>query len=297
MLRPWLLAARPKTLAAAVVPVLVGTAMAASGPRMIDWWLFACTLAGALLIQIGTNFVNDALDFKKGADTAERLGPLRVTQAGLLSADAVMRGAYVCLFLAALCGVPLVIHAGWPLLTIGLASIAAAYAYTGGPYPLAYHGLGELFVLSFFGLAAVGGTYYIQRGTLDWTVWAMGVATGLLAVALLAINNLRDAKNDVRSGKHTMAVRFGETFARIEIVISVLAPFAIVATIAALRSRPWLMTIWIALPLAIALLVRVYRSEGSALNRCLAMCGALQWAFGIVFSVSAIGLGYSLSTL
>jgi 1,4-dihydroxy-2-naphthoate octaprenyltransferase len=291
MPNPWLLAARPKTLAAAVVPVLVGTALArgpANGRLAIDWWLFACTLAGALLIQIGTNFVNDALDFKKGTDTAERLGPLRVTQAGLLTAKAVMRGAYACFLLAALCGIPLVLQSGWPLLAIGLGSIAAAYAYTGGPYPLAYHGLGELFVLVFFGLVAVGGTFYIQRGTLDGTVLAMGTAIGLLAVALLAINNLRDAKNDVRSGKRTMAVRFGETFARIEIAVSVLMPFAIVASIAVVRSRPWLLLTWIALPLAIALLVRVHRSEGAALNRCLAMCGALQWAFGLLFSASSL---------
>ncbi len=174
----------------------------------------------------------------------------------------------------------------WPLLAIGLGSIAAAYAYTGGPYPLAYHGLGELFVLIFFGLVAVGGTFYIQRGTLDWTVLAMGTAVGLLAVALLAINNLRDAKNDVRSGKRTMAVRLGETFARIEIAVSVLLPFAIAATIAVLRARPWLLLTWIALPLAIALLVRVHRGEGAALNRCLAMCGALQWAFGLLFLAS-----------
>lgn len=283
----WLLAARPKTLAAAVVPVLIGTALAANGPRPLDWPLFTCTLLGAVFIQIGTNFVNDALDFKKGADTHERLGPLRVTQAGLLSADAVLRGAYVCFFLAALCGVPLVLHSGWPLLAIGVASIAAAYAYTGGPYPLAYHGLGELFVLAFFGLIAVGGTYYIQRGRLDWTVLAMGAAAGLLAVALLAVNNLRDARNDIRSGKRTLAVRFGETFARLEIVASVLGPFAIVALLAWTGLRPWLMTVWLALPLAVALLMRVYRSEGAALNRCLAMCGALQWVFGILFVVGA----------
>src|SRR5258707_8789234 len=288
MTNSWILAARPKTLAAAVVPVLIGTALAAKGPLPLDWWLFACTLGGALFIQIGTNFVNDALDFRKGADTAERLGPLRVTQAGLLSAGAVMRGAYVCFFLAALCGIPLVLHSGWPLLAIGLGSIAAAYAYTGGPYPLAYHGLGELFVLVFFGLVAVSGTFYIQRGTLDWTVLAMGTAVGLLAVALLAINNLRDAKNDVRSGKRTMAVRLGETFARIEIAVSVLLPFAIAATIAVLRARPWLLLTWIALPLAIALLVRVHRGEGAALNRCLAMCGALQWAFGLLLLASSL---------
>lgn len=284
----WILAARPKTLAAAVVPVMIGTALAAKGPLPLNWWLFTCTLAGALFIQIGTNFVNDALDFKKGTDTAERLGPLRVTQAGLLSADAVMRGAYVCFFLAALCGIPLVLHSGWPLLLIGLASIAAAYAYTGGPYPLAYHGLGELFVLAFFGVIAVSGTYYIQRERLDWAAVAMGVAAGLLAIALLAINNLRDARNDVRTGKRTMAVRFGEGFARFEITVAVLMPFLIVLLIAYVRSRWWLMAPWAALPLAGVLLVRVYRSEGAALNRCLAMCGALQWAFGLLFVVGAV---------
>src|SRR5882672_10983042 len=134
----WLLAARPKTLSAAVVPVLVGTAMAG---RPVFWLLFGCALLGAVFIQVGTNLVNDALDFKKGTDTAERLGPMRVTQAGLLSADAVMRGAYVCFGLAAVCGIPLIYYCGWPLLAIGLVSILAAYAYTGGPYPLAYHGL------------------------------------------------------------------------------------------------------------------------------------------------------------
>src|SRR5258708_26381300 len=229
MPNPWLLAAPPKTLAVGVGRVRTGRALAgrgtANGRLPIDWWLCAGRRAGALFIQIGTNLVNDALDFKKGTDTAERLGPLRVTQAGLLSAGAVMRGAYVCFFLAALCGIPLVLHSGWPLLAIGLGSIAAAYAYTGGPYPLAYHGLGELFVLIFFGLVAVGGTFYIQRGTLDWTVLAMGVAIGLLAVALLAINNLRDAKNDVHSGKRTMAIRFGETFERIEITVDEPLPF------------------------------------------------------------------------
>lgn len=287
-MKPWILAARPKTLAAAVVPVLIGTALAAKGPLPLDWRLFACTLLGAVFIQIGTNFVNDALDFKKGADTAERLGPLRVTQAGLLSADAVLRGAYVCFFLAAVCGIPLVIHSGWPLLAIGLASIFCAYAYTGGPYPLAYHGLGELFVLAFFGVIAVSGTYYIQREMLDSAAVAMGVAAGLLAIALLAINNLRDARNDVRSGKRTLAVRFGEGFARGEIVVSVITPFVIVAIVAVMRARPWLMLPLVALPLAIALLVRVFRSEGAALNRCLAMCGGLQWAFGVLFVIGSI---------
>src|SRR4051794_23693445 len=165
---PWLLAARPKTLAAAVTPVLVGTALARNIAAAIHWPSLVFALLGAVFIQIGTNYVNDALDFKKGADTHTRLGPLRVTQAGLLDADKVLRGAYACFLLAALCGVPLILRGGWPIVIIGVASILAAYAYTGGPYPLAYHGLGEVFVMIFFGFVAVGGSFYLQRLALDW---------------------------------------------------------------------------------------------------------------------------------
>jgi 1,4-dihydroxy-2-naphthoate octaprenyltransferase len=284
---PWIVAARPKTLSAAVVPVLAGTALAAERGR-VDWLMFACALLGAVLIQVGTNFVNDALDFKKGTDTADRLGPLRVTQAGLLSADGVMRGAYVCFVLAALCGVPLILHAGWPLLVVGLASIAAAYAYTGGPYPLAYHGLGELFVVAFFGVIAVGGSYYVQRGMLEPAAVVMGVGVGLLAVVLLAINNLRDLANDARSNKRTMAVRFGAAFARMEVAFAAVLPFLAVVLTASLRGRALLLLPLLALPLAVALLVRVARSEGAALNRSLAMAGALQWAFGLLFVLGAV---------
>jgi 1,4-dihydroxy-2-naphthoate octaprenyltransferase len=284
---PWFLAARPKTLSAAVVPVLIGTALAAKRGG-VDWMMFACALLGAVFIQIGTNFVNDALDFKKGTDTAERLGPLRVTQAGLLHADAVMRGAYACFVLAALCGVPLIVHAGWPLLAVGVASIAAAYAYTGGPYPLAYHGLGELFVIAFFGVIAVGGSYYVQRGALEPAAVVMGVGVGLLAVVLLAINNLRDLPNDAKSNKRTMAVRFGATFARMEVTLAAVLPFVAVAVTAWLRGRQLLLLPLLALPLATALLLRVARSEGTALNRALALAGALQWAFGLLFVLGAV---------
>src|SRR5205085_3166834 len=204
----------PKTLAAAVVPVLVGTALAVNEHAPLHWPAFLCALGGALFIQIGTNLVNDALDFKRGADTHERLGPLRVTQAGLLSANAVLAGAYVCFGLAALCGVPLIIRGGWPIVVIGVVSIVAAYAYTGGPYPLAYHGLGEVFVLIFFGLTAVAGSYYVQRLIIDLMVLVAGFAVGALAVILLAINNLRDIENDRASNKHTLAARFGAEFAR-----------------------------------------------------------------------------------
>jgi 1,4-dihydroxy-2-naphthoate octaprenyltransferase len=283
-LTPWFLAARPKTLAAAVVPVLVGTALAG----FVHWPSFFFALGGALFIQIGTNFVNDALDYKKGADTHERLGPLRVTQAGLLSADAVLRGAYVCFALAAVCGVPLIVRGGWPIVVIGITSIVAAYAYTGGPYPLAYHGLGELFVMVFFGLVAVGGSYYVQRLTIDRDALLAGLACGALAIVLLAINNLRDLPNDRASNKRTMAARFGPRFARAEIAVMAVLPFALAAAVAALRAQWALLATLLALPLAAALIARVFRSEGAALNRCLAMAGALQWAFGILFAIGAV---------
>lgn len=277
-MNPYLLAARPKTLSASVVPVLVGTALA--WPN-IHWVSFACALFGAVFIQIGTNLVNDALDFKRGADTAERLGPLRVTQAGLLSADAVLRGAYICLFLAALFGIPLIIRGGWPLLVIGLTSIAAAYAYTGGPYPLAYHGLGELFVLIFFGIVAVGGSYYVQTLRIDRTAIIAGFAVGCLAVVLLAINNLRDVDSDRASNKKTLVVLFGVAFGRAEIVTCALVPFA-----AAVLIRQWM--VLLALPLAVYVCICVLRSKGEGLNRCLALVGALQWAFGILFVIGRL---------
>src|SRR5437764_4915285 len=286
-MNPWLLAARPKTLAAAIVPVLVGTALAVNAHTPLHWTSFLCALGGALFIQIGTNLVNDALDFRRGADTAERLGPIRVTQAGLLGYDAVMRGAYICFAIAGICGVPLIIRGGWPIVIIGVASILAAYAYTGGPYPLAYHGLGDLFVMMFFGFTAVCGSFYLQHLTLDATAWIGGFAVGSLAVVILAINNLRDVDNDRASNKRTLAARFGAAFARTEIVIFALAPFLCVAAIAYLRHSTMLLIPMLALIPAIALLVRVARSNGASLNRCLALAGALEWIFGILYVVGA----------
>jgi 1,4-dihydroxy-2-naphthoate octaprenyltransferase len=283
----WLLAARPKTLAAAVVPVLVGTALSHNLGAPVHWVAFLCALGGSVLIQIGTNLVNDALDFTKGTDTAARLGPLRVTQAGLLSAGAVLRGAYVCFFLAALCGIPLILRGGWPIVVIGVASIVAAYAYTGGPYPLAYHGLGEVFVMIFFGLVATAGSYYVQALTFDPGALIAGFACGSLAVVLLAINNLRDLESDRATNKRTLAARFGERFARREIEWMLLAPYFAVLILAYLRD--WhLAAPLLTLPLAAVLMVRVKHSEGAALNRCLALAGALDWLFGITFVAGAV---------
>ena len=214
-LHAWVLAARPRTLTAAVAPVLVGTGLAThhgvarAGPA-------AAALAGAVLIQIATNLANDYYDFVRGADTAERVGPVRVTQAGLLAPERVRAGMVLVLSLAMLVGVYLVWVGGWPVVWIGLASVACAVLYTGGPYPLAYHGLGDLFVFVFFGLVAVGGTYWVQA--LAWPPDALlaGAGVGALSTAILVANNLRDIDTDARAGKRTLAVRIGRTGTKLE---------------------------------------------------------------------------------
>jgi 1,4-dihydroxy-2-naphthoate polyprenyltransferase len=287
-IKPWLLAARPKTLSAAVAPVIVGTALALHDLHGVDWIYALCALFGAVSIQIATNFINDALDFKKGADTHERLGPLRVTQAGLLDAESVLRGGYVALGIAALFGIPLIMHAGWPIVVVGVASILMAYAYTGGPYPLAYHGLGEIFVMIFFGVIAVGGTYFVLTLRYSIEAAACGIAVGSLAVVILAINNLRDIDGDRASNKKTVATRIGERGARGEIVFFVLLAYVGVAFTARWSADPPLLLVLISLPLAVAMLVRVYRSTGRELNRCLAMAGGLQWAFSLLFLIGAL---------
>ncbi len=288
-LRTWILATRPKTLSAAIVPVLMATALAAVRPGGgIVWWAFGCALGGSILIQIATNFINDALDFRKGADTGERLGPLRVTQAGLVSAGTVMRAAAVALALAALCGVPLIYRGGWPMLAIGLASIAAAYAYTGGPYPLAYHGLGEVFVVAFFGIIAVVGTYYVLTLEAPAVAFVAGIAAGTLATVLLVINNLRDIETDRTSRKKTLAVRLGPGFARFEVALFAILPLIAAAAAAGMLGNRWLLLPWLAAPLAFILILRCYRSAGAALNRVLALAGAYQLVYGVLFVIGTL---------
>ena len=211
----WLIASRPKTLPAATVPVIVGTA-AAFKDNVFQFGPALAALLGALLIQIGANFANDVFDYKKGADTAERLGPTRVTQAGMLSPGQVYAGMVVVFGLATLIGVYLVLVAGWAVILIGVFSILAALAYTGGPFPLGYNGLGDIFVFIFFGLVAVCGTYFVQAGTLGALAWWGALPVGFLATAILVVNNLRDVKTDRIAGKKTLAVRFGESGARAE---------------------------------------------------------------------------------
>jgi 1,4-dihydroxy-2-naphthoate octaprenyltransferase len=234
-LRAWILAARPKTLSAAVAPVAVGTGLAAHHDVLAPLPALAALL-GALLIQIGTNLANDYYDFVRGADTAERVGPVRVTQAGLLAPGAVRRAMVLTLAAAMVPGAYLVAVAGWPIVWIGLVSIACAVLYTGGPAPLAYHGLGDVFVFVFFGLVAVGGTYYVQGGTWPADAWLAGAGVGALSTAVLVVNNLRDIETDVLAGKKTLAVRMGRGGTQTEYVL-LLAVAAIVPCVGVVLLR------------------------------------------------------------
>ena len=210
--RHWLEAARPRTLPAAVIPVAVGTALAVAHQAAHYGKAVIC-LAFALLVQVGTNFANDYFDFIKGADTSDRVGPRRAVAAGLIAPKAMVAGAGLVLGLAFMTGLVLVREADWVLLPIGIISILCALGYTGGPYPLAYHGLGDVFVFVFFGLVAVATTFYVQAGGLAPDVISAAAAVGLLAANILVVNNYRDADTDARAGKRTLVVRFGRGFA------------------------------------------------------------------------------------
>ncbi len=279
------LAIRPRTLTAALVPVAVGTALAARAGAFRP--LAALTaLAGAVLIQIATNLVNDVHDFERGADTAERTGPLRVTQAGLVSPAQMHRAALATFVAALLPGVYLVAVGGWPIALVGVASLLSGYAYTAGPYPLGYHGLGDLFVFLFFGVIAVSGTYWVQAGRLDAEVLLCSLPVAALATALLVVNNLRDVQTDARAGKRTLAVRFGAASARWEYVALLTAAFATPVALFATGQRHWPVLLALAAaPIAAPPLVHVLHEEGRALNAALAATARLQLLFGLLFAV------------
>jgi 1,4-dihydroxy-2-naphthoate octaprenyltransferase len=289
--RIWLMAARPRTLPAAVAPVLVGTALAATlGTFKI--LTFIATLLGALFIQIGANLSNDYSDARRGADTEDRLGPVRVTAGGLVPPRQVLIATYVAFGLAVLVGVYLIVTAGWQLLLVGAASILAGVLYTGGPKPYGYEGLGEVFVFLFFGVVAVTGTYFAQRQALSWESFALAVPVGLLATAILMVNNVRDLETDRRAGKRTLAVRLGRERARrlyaVVVYLAFLtAPVAWLAGGAGLS--PWLLLPWLALPLA-APVVRVVRNrvDGPSLNGALARTGMLQLVFCTLLSAGLL---------
>lgn len=228
----WVGAARPRTLPAAVAPVVVASALAWRDGDFVAPAALAC-MAFALLIQIGTNFANDYYDFVKGADTAERVGPRRAVAAGLV-APAVMKRAMVAVFaLAFLAGLTLLGYGGWPLLIIGVASILGGIAYTGGPYPLGYNGLGDVFVFIFFGLVAVTATYFVQAGVVTSEAWIAGAGVGALSANILVVNNYRDVDTDARAGKRTLVVRFGRGFARGQFVLGHAVALAALAAVGA----------------------------------------------------------------
>jgi 1,4-dihydroxy-2-naphthoate octaprenyltransferase len=287
--RIWLMAARARTLPAAIAPVLVGTALAGS-LHVFHPLRFVAALVGAIFIQVGTNLSNDYSDARRGADTEDRLGPVRVTAGGLVPPDKVLVATYVSFGVAVLAGAYLIAVAGWQLLLVGAASILAGVLYTGGPRPYGYEGLGELFVFLFFGVVAVAGSFFVQVRHLDWEAFALAVPVGLLASAILVVNNFRDVDSDRRAGKRTLAVRLGRArtrtlFATIVYLAYLLAPVTWIFG----PMKAWMLLAWLTLPLA-AQLVRTVRNrtDGSSLNQALAQTGMLQLAFCVLLSAGLL---------
>ncbi|HZB75112.1 MAG TPA: 1,4-dihydroxy-2-naphthoate polyprenyltransferase [Solirubrobacteraceae bacterium] len=287
--RIWLMAARPRTLPAAVAPVLVGTALAATGGTF-KVLTFLAALIGALFIQVGTNLSNDYSDARRGADTEDRLGPVRVTAGGLVPPRQVLIATYVAFAVAVLAGSYLIATAGWELLLVGAASILAGVLYTGGPRPYGYEGLGEVFVFLFFGVVAVAGSYYAQVEALDWEALALAVPVGLLASAILVVNNVRDLETDRRAGKRTLAVRLGRERARWLFVAMIALAFVTAPLPWVLGSlSPWLLLSWLAIPLAVPLVRTVQtRTDGPSLNGALAGTGQLQLVFCLLLSAGLL---------
>jgi 1,4-dihydroxy-2-naphthoate octaprenyltransferase len=281
------MAARLRTLPAAIAPVLVGTSLAGTEDRF-RVGAFIAALLGAIFIQVGTNLSNDYSDARRGADTEDRLGPVRVTAGGLVPPRQVLMATYITFGLAVLCGAYLVYVAGPVLLAIGAASILAGVLYTGGPRPYGYEGLGEVFVFLFFGIVAVAGSYFVQQEKLEWEAFALAVPVGLLAAAILVVNNVRDIDTDRRAGKRTLAVRLGRQ--RTRTLFSAMLLVADVALIpVAFALSAWVLLPVLTLPLA-ARLARTVRAhvDGPTLNAALARTGMLQLAFCVLLSVGIL---------
>ena len=288
-LRLWLVAARPRTLPAAVAPVLVGTALARTEGEF-SWLRFVCALIASVFVQVGTNLANDYSDARRGADTEDRLGPVRVTAGGLLPPRRVLIGTWVAFAIAFASGVYLTVVAGWQLLLVAVASIAAGALYTGGPRPYGYEGLGELFVFLFFGVVAVAGSYYVQTEELEWEAFALSVPVGLLAAAILVVNNVRDVDTDRRAGKRTLAVRLGRPRARRLYAGLVLLAFVAPPVVwAAGGLTAWILLSLAALPLAPPLIRTVgTRVDGPSLNGVLAGTGRLLAVFSLLLAAGLL---------
>ena len=265
----WFLACRPKTLSVSLSPVLVGSAIAWHDSGALLWLPLLAAALGAAFIQIGTNLFNDVGDFLRGTDTPDRLGPKRATAEGWLTPGKVKAGAWLSFALAFVCGIYLVWHGGWAIVAIGLASLAAGWAYTGGPKPIAYGPLGEVFVFIFFGLVAVGGSYYLQTFSLTATALAAAALVGIHAAAVITVNNYRDLDGDARSGKNTLAVRLGRPATRRIYAAEMLAPYVLLPLLAGL-GWPGALPL-LSLPLAFRLIHRFHNeAPGPAFNDILA---------------------------
>jgi 1,4-dihydroxy-2-naphthoate polyprenyltransferase len=290
-MRIWLMAARPRTLPAAIAPVLVGTAAAVywAGelPRVAA---FLAALVGSIFIQVGTNLANDYSDARRGADTADRLGPVRVTSAGLVTPRRVLIATWVAFGIAIACGIYLAAVAGLVILLIGAVSIAAGVLYTGGPRPYGYAGLGEVFVFLFFGLVAVNGSYYVQIEELDALPLGLSIAIGFLATAILVVNNVRDIETDRRVGKMTLAVRMGRRQAVALYRLLVLGAYvALPIALVAGEASAWPLIAFLSLPLAVPpLRTMSNRTDGPALNAALAATGLLLGVFSLLVSLGLL---------
>jgi 1,4-dihydroxy-2-naphthoate octaprenyltransferase len=282
------MAARPRTLPAAVAPVLVGTALAGS-EDVFRPLAFVAALIGSVFIQIGTNLSNDYSDARRGADTEERLGPVRVTAGGLVPPRKVLVATWLAFGIAVAAGVYLIAIAGWQLLVVGAASIAAGVLYTGGPRPYGYEGLGELFVFGFFGIVAVVGSYYVQVEELRGLAFSLAVPVGVLAAAILMVNNIRDIDTDRRAGKRTLAVRLGRHRARRLFAAAVYLPFIWTAILSIVAGKPALQLMWLSFGLAPSLVRTVAtRTDGPSLNGALAGAGQLLAAFSVLLSAGLL---------
>ena len=288
-LQIWLIASRPRTLPAAVAPVLVGTALAWTvGP--LNWIAFAAAALGSLFIQVGTNLSNDYSDARRGADTDERLGPVRVTAGGLVPPKQVLFATYASFAMAVLVGIYLIIIAGPVLLLIGAASILAGVLYTGGPRPYGYEGFGELFVFTFFGIVAVTGSYFVQRQSLEWEAFILAIPVGLLASAILVVNNVRDLETDRRAGKKTLAVRLGRANTRrlFAVMVTLAYPAALIPSLVG-SLNAWPVLVVLTIPIAVALVKTVAsHTDGPTLNSALARSGLLELAFCLLLTIGLL---------
>ena len=286
-MKNWILAARPKTLTAAISPVIVGVSLAFHD-GIFNPFIAIMTMFAAILIQIGANFANDVFDFLKGSDREDRIGPTRVTQAGLISPKKMMQAMWIVFACAITVGFYLAWIGGWPIVYIGLASIISGIAYTGGPYPLGYHGWGDIFVFIFFGLIAVPGTYYLQTGEVSFDSILFGVILGALSTAILVVNNLRDADTDVKSGKRTLAVRLGKSAVKVEYIFMMLIAFIAPLYILNQWDEMSLYIILFLVPLSVRLIIRLYTQTGKALNNVLADTAKFLFQYSLLTSIALI---------